>query len=304
MIKLLKKLVLFFLAFVICDYIIGLGLDIIRNNSPDGRYFKTQYSLEKGKEDIVILGASCAESNIAPYIIEDSLKMTCWNAGRGGQILPFWTCLEKGILNRYTPKIVILDIGANDLSGNLFPTGYERAAFLRPFYHRHKEIHPILNKIFFFEKYFDCSNLYVYNSSYYYLLRPYLFKGLDGKIADKGWKPLTGKMPPIIPHPIPIITSYNLNNETVQLFNEFISNLTTRNCKVFIVISPVFNKKIFTSPTIEYINRLNDVYLLNFGNCKIFTENSRLYRDDYHLNIEGAIKFTTLLVKRIKHEIN
>jgi hypothetical protein len=300
--KLIFKLILLFMAFIICDFLIGLGLDIIRDNSPDGRYYKAQYSLEKGKEDIVIFGASRAEVNIVPYIFEDSLKMTCWNTGRGNQTLPFWICMEQGILNRYTPKIAIVDIEAEYLSSDL-SRSFEPAGLLRPFYHRHKEIRPMINKISFFEQYLIYSNLYAYNSSYYYLMRPYLLKGLDGKKADKGWKSLNGQMSQIVSNPTTINSNKPLNNETVKLFNEFVLNLTIKGCQVFIVISPRFSEKIINTSTIEYIKNMKNVYLISFEDNKLFTENSRFYRDSEHLNMEGAVKLSSLIVKKIREKI-
>jgi len=303
MIRLLQKLILLFIAFVIIDYIIGLGLNIILNNSPDGRYFKALYSLEKSNEDIVIFGASCAETNIVPYVFEDSLKMTCWNSGRGGQLLPFFICIEQGMLNRYVPKIAVIDMGVEDLETDLSEF-YEKAGFLSPFYRKHKEIRPILNKISFFERYFMYSMLYAYNSSYYYLLRPYLFRGLDGKRGDKGWKPRTGQMPKIIPNPVIVNTSKKLNNETVSAFNEFVTGLSAKGCKVFVVIHPVFNEITTNTSTIENIKKMKNVDLLDFDDNKLIAENSLFFRDPGHLNIQGAIKFTTLLVNKIRHKIN
>lgn len=297
--KLFLKLILISISFVIIDYIIGLGLDIIRNNSSDGRYYKAQYSLERCKADIVIFGASRAEVNIVPSIFEDSMKMICWNTGRGGQSLPFWLCMEKGILIRYTPKIAVIDIEPEFLSFDL-SYFYEPVGFLRPFYRSHKEIRFILNNISLFEHFFVYSSLYTYNSSYYYLIRPYLFKNLDGKNTDKGWKPLIGQMTLSTPKPISINTFRKLNNETILLFNEFISNLSTKGCKVFVVISPRYNENVRNTSTIEYIKNMKNAFLCDFEDNKLFIENGRFYRDPDHLNVEGAIKFSNLLVNKIR----
>jgi hypothetical protein len=299
MIRLLKKLVLFIIAFLIFDFIIGLGLSIIRDNAPDGRYFNAQHTLGEGKEDIVIFGASCGETDIVPYIIEDSLKMTCWNSARGGQGMTFWMCMELGILKRYTPKIAIVELGEERLKIGL-KGSYKAAGILRPFYHKYKEIQPILNEISFFEKYFIQSNLYKYNSSFYYLFRPYLFKGLDGDIADKGWKPRNCQMSLIDPKLVTTNTSEELNPESVEYFNKFISNLTDKGCKVFVVFTPNFNENLISTSTIEYVKNMKNVQLINYDDNVLFSKNSQLYCDQVHLNKEGAIKYTSLLVQKIK----
>ena len=297
MLKLFYKLIILFVIFFFLDFIFGIVLGIIRDKSPDGRYYKVQYSLEKGNEDIVIFGASRAEVDLVPYIFEDSLKLTCWNAGRGNQTLPFWICMQQGILNRYTPKIAIVDIPAEYLSKELV---FEPAGLLRPFYSDHKEIRPILNKISFFERYFIYSNLYAYNSSFYYLLRPYLLKGLDGKREDKGWKPLSGQMFNSASDQITLNSNNSLNKETLQLFNEFVSNFTKKGCKVFFVISPKFSENIVSTSTIEYLKTMRDITLVNYDHNKLFTEDYHYYRDPDHLNTEGAIKFTKIIAGKIR----
>jgi hypothetical protein len=298
-IRLLKKAILLFIAFYIFDYIIGYGLDIIRDNSPDGRYFKSQYSLEKGKEDIVIFGASCAETNFAPSIIEDSLKMTCWNASRGGQGLPFWMCMELGILKRYTPKIAIIDIGEERLSAKL-DEFYDATGILRPFYNNHKEIQHIIDRISFFEKYFVHSRLYSYNSSFYYLFRPYFIEGLDGRKEDKGWKPLDLYLAPSVPKLVNINTSKKLNDQSVEMFNEFVTNLTKRGCKVYVVIVPTYNERVISTSTIEYIKKMKNVQIIDFEDNIVYSQKSEFFYDFMHLNREGALLYTKNMAGKIK----
>ena len=298
MIKLIYKLTILLIGFMVFDYMIGLNLDYIIKKTPDGRYYKALYSLEKCKEDIVLFGASRSETNLVPTVFEKSLKMTCWNTGRGGQGLPFWLSMEHGITKRYIPKIAIVDIVAENLSSDISDS-YEAAGFLRPFYFSHKEIQPVLNKITFFEQYFIYSNLYAYNSSFYYLFRPYFFKGLDGSKDDKGWKPLNGQMSLVVSNPQTINSDQNLNNKTVLLFNEFISNLSNKGCKVFVIISPHFNETIIKTSTIEYIKHMKGVTLISFDDNCLFTEN--YYKDPDHLNKEGAVKFSKLLVEKIQN---
>ncbi|WP_117882579.1 hypothetical protein [Aureibaculum luteum] len=299
MFKLFYKLVILFLAFILVDFLLGFTLDSIIDKSPDGRYFKAQYSLESSKEDIMIFGASRAECHIAPSIIEQSLKMTCWNAGRGNQTLPFWISMAEGILKRHTPKLAILDIEADYLSSGLSGSYEPSAGMLRPFYREHKEIRPMINKVSVFEQYFNYSKLYAYNSSYYYLLRPYLIKGLDGKLEDKGWKPVTGQMQPDNSTQTIIDTKRVLNKETVKLFNELISNFTKKGCPVFIVISPRYNEIIKNTSTLDYIRNMKNVYLVNFDDNIIFSKDYRNFRDESHLNKEAAIKFTNVLVEKM-----
>lgn len=297
--KILFKRVLFLIIIlIIVDFVFGFALNKILVNSPDGRYFKAEYSLKKCNEDIVIFGSSRAETNYAPKIFENVLNLTCWNTGRGGQSLPFWYAMEQGILSRYTPKIAIVNVEREFLSTDL-KVSYERSGFLRPFYYDTPEIRPVINKISKFEKLLLMSKTYAYNSSYYYLLRPYLIKGIDGEIEDKGWKTKKGTIPVGKDSLIKINTSSEINHGTLKLFNSFISDLTSRGSKVFVVLSPNYGSMVESTSTINYLKKMKNIRVIDVSNDKTFFNNNEYFKDANHLNIDGAIEFSI----KVSHEI-
>ena len=55
--KLLVKISVVLVLLAACDMLAGLGLDWLRDHSPDGRYYKTKYSLEACNEDVVVIDA-------------------------------------------------------------------------------------------------------------------------------------------------------------------------------------------------------------------------------------------------------
>ena len=284
---------------VVADYSIGLLLRKVLESSPDGRYFKADYSLNKCNEDIIILGSSRAETNYAPFVFKESLKMSCWNTGRGGQTLPFWCAMEKGILARYTPKIVVVNVESEFLSENL-KEGFERAGFLRPFYYENSEIRPIVNRISSFEKFYLFSNIYAYNSSFYYLLRPYVLEDLDGRKEDNGWKARENMIHTEKIELDILNSSRSINQETRELFEEFISDLKKSGSKVFVVISPDYGKLAVSTSTIEFITKMNGITVLNFANNPGFSGNAKYFSDENHLNVEGAVKYSELVCNAIK----
>ena len=194
MIKLTIRTLGVLFLLVLFDQLAGEILDYLRDHSPDGRYYKALYSLEQCNEDVIILGSSRGEMNYNPFIIEDSLKMTCWDASRGGEGMAYFRSIQEGILARYAPKLVILNVEGNMLED---PPSYVENGFLRPFYKDHKEIRPFINKISKYERLLMLSRLYAYNSSFYYLIRPYFIQGLDGNKEEKGWKPRDGHIDPV-----------------------------------------------------------------------------------------------------------
>ncbi len=297
--KLIKKIFILIIVLVIIDYSIGLILNQILINSPDGRYHKAYHSLLKCNDEIIIFGSSRAETNFASYVFEDSLGYSCWNTGRGGQMLPFWYAIQMGILERYIPKIVIINVENDFLTEDFDKGAYERIGFLRPFYYLQPVIQPIINKISKYERYKMGSKIYSYNSSFYYLLRPYLLKGLDGKIEERGWKPRDGKIKDKTGKMYIENSKKNLNHDSVLLFEKFIGNFISKGCEVYVVISPNHGILIESTSTIKYLNSKKELVLLNYANNHSFSENSDIFMDSSHLNRLGAVKFSKRICSRI-----
>src|SRR5690554_2880192 len=299
---LLTKIGVVIATFLLLDMAFGMLLNKTLEMSPDGRYYKATYTLAHSKDDIVILGSSRAETNYVPYIFEDAFGLSCWNAGRGGQGLAFWHALNLGMLERHSPKMVILNIEYDFLGLDPGNASFERAGFLRPFYKNYPAIRPIIDKISVSEKFLVKSNLYAFNSSYYYLLRPFIFKGVDGLPEEKGWKPLRGKMVKSNKEKKVLDESAGpLDPRYVKMINEFVDVLVAKGTKVIFCLGPDYMEKVINTPTLEYVRNMENVRLINLSLDKNLTENPRLYRDDRHLNEEGAIMFSKLLVSEMEN---
>ena len=84
-------------------------------------------------EDILIFGSSRALHHYNPEIIEDSLGMTCYNVGSGGQNIYFHLALLESTLERYTPEIVILELMYIDFEVTPQQWDTEKLGTLLPF---------------------------------------------------------------------------------------------------------------------------------------------------------------------------
>ncbi len=309
MIKILNKIirnlvVLLFIVFLI-DIAFGLIFSKILYKSPDGRYYKTIYSLEKSNEDILIIGSSKAEQDYVPEILTKKLNLSCWNAGRGGQGLLFFRCIQEATLKRYSPKILILNLSKHNLEGKLKT---ERIGLLRPFYWNHPEIRGLIDRISKYEKYFVYSNLYAYNSVFYYLFRSYVIKGIDGNIKDNGWKARTGQ--------IKIDSSVNYTREIYQKSltiddtsrNEFeilLSSFIEKGTKVYIIIAPDFqpSSRTISLGKIDEIAKKYNVKVLDYHRDTTFIYNRKLFIDHGHLNVEGARLITNKIAQEIMTDL-
>jgi hypothetical protein len=303
--KLFTKIGIVIALLAVFDVLAGIALDYLRDHSPDGRYYKTKYSLEACNEDVVVIGSSRGEINYVSKIIEDSLGLPCWNASRGGQGTPYFRAIQEGILARYAPKVVILNVDDNDLET---PPNYDHAGVLRPFYQSCPPIRPVLDKTSTFEFLLLKSKLYAYNSSFYYLIRPYFVQGLDGKTSDKGWKPRMDKMTVEMNHELEIVTAKDsLDAESVALFETLVSKFKERGCKLFFVVSPNYGRSVDDSFAIQYLrekSKQENIPLFVYSNDTAFITKPEYYVDPDHLNVEGAQIFTQHLIQQIKPHVH
>ena len=298
---LVRKVFLYLIILTGIDQCAGALLDLALNHSPDGRYYKAKYSLEDCEEDIVIIGDSRGEMDYLPTVFEDSLHMSCWNASRGGQGLPYFRIMQEGLLKRYTPKIILFNVEDNMLE---MPTDYERAGFLRPFYQDHPEIRPFIDAISPLEKWLIHSRLYAFNSSFYYLFRPYIFHNLDGDLKDHGWKPRYGSVDPEEERAFTTESELApLDPMAVQLFETFMNRFKEAGVKVMIVTPPNYNLQVITSSTDQYVAnycKQNHIPLFRYSENIPLITHSSWYGDRDHLNPEGATYFTQKVAHKIK----
>ena len=75
---------------LIVDYLFGLLVKYQIKKGLPGDYKPIEYALKECNEDILILGNSIVINSLKPSIIEDSLGMTCYNAGASGQTLYYY----------------------------------------------------------------------------------------------------------------------------------------------------------------------------------------------------------------------
>ncbi len=289
------------LVLLVCDLTLGTLLDYLRDHAPDGRYQKIKYSLDHCDEEIVLLGDSRGEIDLVPRIFEDSLGLSCWNASRGGQGLLYFRAVAESILDRYRPRLIVLNLSYKELQKT---PQYDRLGILRPFYRSHAPVRCVVSGMSRFERYFHLSRLFEYNSSFYYLLRPYLIRGLDGKISDKGWKPKEGGGTHLKQQELQRISNLEpLDAEAVALFDDLIDLILSHNVEVHLLISPNHGETITESLTIDYLEKTsleNNIPLHIFARDTTIAQYAKYFYDHDHLNTEGAVLYSKKLVREVK----
>ena len=128
--KFILYTLLFFTVVAVVDFAAGKVFYYLQSRA-GGRTGAEWYACKESHEDIIIMGSSRASHHYVPQIFEDSLGLSCFNAGQDGNGIILQYGRWKMIRERYTPKMVIYDVTYNfDLGVNDNMTYIDR---LKPF---------------------------------------------------------------------------------------------------------------------------------------------------------------------------
>lgn len=294
----LKMAIFLSIAFTV-DLIVGSVLNYFYFRQSSGWEYRTKYAIEDTKADILIFGASRAQQQYNPVFFEERLKMPTYNVGRDGEPIFYYYAVQKAILSRYIPKIIILDIENSVFKKN--QDSYDRLAVLLPYYKSHPELQSIIELRGPFEKFKLLSHIYPYNSM--------LFKIAIGNTEFnkrrnediKGYVPLTRSLDGPI-RPADLSEHYNIDLTKVNFFKSFIDNCKMANVKLYLVCSPYFFKAIGTDTSmnlVKEIAREKGVDFMDFSTDETFLSKPQLFDDTVHVNISGSKIFSNKVIDSI-----
>ncbi len=294
----LKFSILFFIVFIF-DFSIGKGLRYLYYKQQNGYQFRTTYSLEKTKADILIFGSSRANHHYDTEIFENRFKMSCYNVGRDGSGIFYHTAILKGVLKRYTPKIIILDLRRWEFVR--LDLSYDRIALLLPYYKSHPEIRPIVELKSKYEKYKLLSGIYPFNSSLFSILVGNLNR--NGTTEIKGYLPITGTSTAIPTQTKKEISEGTIDTTQVATYEVFIKDCIKAGVELHIFCSPYFSGNDEQDLSIEIEKKIAEKYNIQYHDYSFdptFWNKPLLFSDNSHLNKEGAQLFTNIIIDSVE----
>jgi len=215
-----------------------------------------------------------------------------------GQFILYHYATLKAILNRYTPKLIILDLYPTEL--RVERDSYERLSFLLPYYKRDPAIQSVVDMKGPYEKYKLVSSIYPYNSAILVLAASNNEYYKSRNAADKGYYAQTG----IWSKPIHTVSSdpYPLDSVKINIFRSFIADCQNTGTKLICVVSPSFinfEKRESSAIAQDRIAKEQNVLFLDFTNDPYFINKPDLFSDPEHLNEKGSREFTNILIDKI-----
>ena len=291
------NILIFFGIVAVIDFAAGKMFRHIQANLAGGRTGAEYYACKESKEEVIIMGSSRAMHHYVPSIIEDSLGMSCYNAGQDGNGIIMQYGRWKMISERYTPRIVIYDVTPDfDLSVNDNMAYIDR---LKPFCDD-KEVKGYVADIFPMERLKLTSKMYRYNYKFIEMLSDCLRSENDkrgyfpeyGQVRPEAVAKLKGSKPQQV----------HLDEEKLRYLEALALECKEKNVKLVFSVSPwlqggnVYDESVFAKVK-EIANRNGAAF--EYYNGGELSEDETLFKDTYHLNDEGARRFTAVLVSEL-----
>ncbi len=296
--KIVLNIVILFIVVFALDFVIGRTLRYFYFKETSGLHYRTTYSFDSTRAEILVFGSSRANHHYVPEVFEDSLKAPFYNTGRDGHGIFYQTALLKSILKRYTPKVIILDYAGGFEKGEI---AYDRLSVLLPYYWTHKEIRNILELKSSFERIKLISHIYPFNSQILTIAIGNIELNKKRKPDNKGYVALYKEWPNKIDNKKTLV-KYDVDSNKIFLFHEFLVIAKKSGANVFVIFSPIFQKS-KTSQEIIICNEIcmsENVPFWDFSKDTIFLKNNHFFQDIGHMNHNGAVVFSKMVTDKIK----
>lgn len=297
--KLILNIVIVLIVVFILDFGIGRTLRYFYFKETSGLHYRSTYSMDSTKAEILIFGASRANHHYVPEVFEDSLKKTFYNTGRDGNGIFYEIALLKSIVKRYTPKIIILEN-----PGQFFKiqNEFDKLTSLLPYYRTNKEIRPDIISESSIEKIKLLSEIYPFNSQAITIAMGNLEINKKRVYDNKGYVPLENEWQNELDSTENGYI-YEKDSNKIKAFRKFIVTARDLGIQVFIVSSPVF-QKFNINQGIEVgreICTAEKIPFFDFSRDTVFLNNKSYFQDIIHLNNNGAIEFSKIVAGKIKN---
>jgi len=303
--RFLTRLFLFLLLLAAVDYGLGRVIDHFFRKTLYGENWSKENWLLSQPYDVVCFGSSRTFRHYIPAIMQDSLDLSVFNAGANGQYLYYAYALEQLMLERYTPKVIVLDLLPNYVTtAESKEEEIGRMSSMAP-YAGHPAVAELLTGGRFNEKLKLRSRLYRYNSRLLSLAANYFNKpgAMDNGFVHVGkskFRALHGFPDDVAKDPKVVYDS-----ERIQVLKKFIRSAQERGILVVLSFSPTATP---LSPKVEEILSFYGRLALETGVpfiSIVSAEHPRfydktLYSDLIHMNELGGRAFTPLFAAELK----
>ena len=290
--KYIRNIILFFLAIVVVDMLFGVACQYLNDHSKGGGIRSRYYVCKESDEEVLVFGSSRAKHHYVPDIIEDSLKMTCYNTGEDGNGIILCYGFLKMITQRYSPKLILYDVSRFDIYED---DNMKYLDLMKPYY-REPGIDSIFWRVSPKTRYMMLSEMYRYNTTCLRVLGNYLHPISN---TFKGYSPMKGVMdyePDVNGRKKGVV-----DETKMYYFDQFLFLAQEKGIEVICLGSPYYGIDAtdgFYKPVIDLCKRY-DVHFLDYTD-EPNTKEKVFYNDRTHLNDRGAKLYTSIVCQGVR----
>lgn len=281
------------IGLLVVDRIGGYMMSYLTANSNTVSVGRISYAIHRSTSDLLILGSSRAQHHYVSTILEDSLNMSVYNAGIDeAEGINVQLPLLQIILERYTPKMVILEVSEGDFNTTVKTDNI--ISLLAPYY----GISDAADSMFAYYKKslpYEVSHLYRYTSTSWSNLVG-VIKTIPRNFEEKGYDPITYVMKDTIIKDQPFVQHKNF--EKLSFLQTFIDICKTHNISLVLCNSPKYTR--VDGLYFRYIHEIankNKIPFFDYHTAGVFWDKPEYFSDNAHLNDKGARKFTSMVAK-------
>lgn len=304
-----KKIVVGILGFclllVVVDWAVGAWSEKMYYKSKYGIFRRQIYCLTESQDELMILGSSRAAHHYVPQVFEDSLGISCYNAGSDGMCIYYhYGILASRIQRGCPPKMVILEVIGTDAEVSQGATFSLEAALDRfaPHYGEFAEIDSLFAFNGWKEKVKLLSKTYKYNSKLVQTIKCNYIPWPE----DRGYEALNGVMKvadgeKVADVLLPSSERPNIEERKMVYLQKFIDDCKVNNIELVMCYSPYYGQRTPKSIyVIEELAKKNAVLFLNYGDDWRF-QKPDYFQDASHLNDTGAKEYSKVVARELNN---
>lgn len=295
--KFLVNILIFFGIVAAVDFAAGKVFWYLQTKA-GGRTGAEYYACKKSNEDVIIMGSSRASHHYVPQIITDSLGLSCFNAGQDGNGIILQYGRWKMLSERYSPRMIIYDINPSfDFLENDNMAYVDR---LKPFAGDRK-VRDYIGEIFPMEQLKLMSQMYRYNYKFIEMVSDY------GKgIGNSGYLPLYGQIrQEVVDGYESKVSSIEYDEAKLKYLECLARECKEKGVKLVLAVSPYYGGGSYDLNTFASVKEMANKNGADFlyYNTDEYDFNPDYFKDSYHLNDNGAVKFSSDLAGKLKEII-
>lgn len=300
------------LLFYIFVVLLGVGaidafVSFVVEKSINKVYKSTLSGTYGAESEIVIVGASRAIHHYIPYVIKDSLDLSAYVYGTGGQNIYSHYVIIRSLIEhaRTKPQLVLLELSYIDVN-NTPKWNTEKLNVLFPLYYSENAVKNVLDDVLDNKELcvVKSSGLYRHNSKFL----QYLKNGILDEINETpdGYIPLKNSWGREIKSEMRAGDINEVDSTKISYIKMIIDLCKQKNVILAFSISPNYSKSTneIWKEEVERIANKYNIKLLDHYQDSVFLMHSEWFNEPFHLNETGAEIYTKMIVKDIKILLN